>query len=146
MRKIFIVLMLAIAGIAGAHAQDAAEKAFIQDFLKGMSEGQDFSPEEGLQFAGAFLEGKNVILSYTIDEAALFGGTPVKKAFAQAGMDEQTFGRMMRQNMFEEDMEVDEIETFMKLKRYGYKLYFRLIGSQSKEQMNCRVEYEFFMP
>ena len=58
------------------------------------------------------------------------------------GVDEVSFGQMMREEMFSQKLDADERSGLQMLKGYGYKIYFRMIGSVSGETMNCRIEYE----
>ena len=75
MKKIIIVLILAIAGVAGVQAQNEVEQAFIKGFISGMDQELVSLNEDGMRYNGTFLEGKNIICSVTVDETQ-FGGMP----------------------------------------------------------------------
>lgn len=141
MKKIIIVLILAIAGVASVQAQNEVEQAFIKGFISGMDQELVSLNEDGMRYNGTFLEGKNIICSVTVDETQ-FGGMPMKQAFQMVGVDEVSFGQMMREEMFSQKLDAEERSGLQMLKGYGYKIYFRMIGSVSGETMNCRIEYE----
>lgn len=141
MKKIFIVLIFAIAGIAGAQAQNETDQAFINGFIEALDQELASLNEAGMRYSGTSLEGKNIICSIIVDEAQ-FGGTSMKVAFQMIGIDEETFGEMMRQEMFAQNFGADELAGLQMLKGYGYKIYFRIIGDPSGEKMNCKVDYE----
>ncbi len=141
MKKIFIVLILAIVGIAGAQAQNETEQVFINGFIEGLDHELASLNEAGMRYSGTSLEGKNIICSIIVDEAQ-FGGMSMKAAFQMIGIDEETFGEMMRKEMFAQNLGADELAGLQMLKGYGYKIYFRIIGTPSGEKMNCKVDYE----
>jgi hypothetical protein len=141
MKKIFIMLILAIAGVAGVQAQSEKEQAFIDGFIEGLDQELAALNEAGMIYDDTNLEGKNIICSIIVDEAQ-FGGMSMIAAFQMIGVDEETFGEMMRKEMFAQNLGTDERAGLQMLKDYGYKIYFRIIGSPSGEEMNCLVDYE----
>lgn len=141
MKKILIVLILAIVGITGAQAQNETEQVFINAFIEGMDKELASINGGGMRYSGTSLEGKNIICSIIVDEAQ-FGGMSVKAAFQMIGMDEETFGETMRKELFAQNFDADGLVGLQMLKGYGYKIYFRLIGDPSGEKMNCKVDYE----
>lgn len=141
MKKKLIVLILAIAGIVGAQAQETMEQAFIKGFISGMDEELATMKDDEMHYNGTFLEAKNIICSVTVDETQ-FGGMPMKQAFEMVGVTEESFGKMMREEMFSQTLNEDERTGLRMLKGYGYRIYFRMIGSVTGEVMNCRIDYE----
>lgn len=141
MKRFIIVLILAIAGMAGVKAQDDAEKALIKEFIKGIDEELASMNGDGMYYKGTTVEGKNIICSVFVDESE-FEGMPMKQAFALAGIDEDTFAAMMNEELFTQEMDEDELAGLLMLSEYGYKIYFRLIGTPSGERMNCLLDYE----
>ncbi len=135
------MLILAIAGVAGAQAQNETEQAFINGFIEGLDQELAALNEAGMIYDDTNLEGKNIICSIILDEAQ-FGGMSMIAAFQMIGVDEETFGEMMRKEMFSQNLGADERAGLQMLKDYGYKIYFRIIGSPSGEEMNCLVDYE----
>ena len=95
---------------------------------------------DGLTFKGASVEGRNFICAFTVDES-LLGGKPMKQAFSEAGMNEESFAQTMRELMFE-DMTAEDKAIFQSLKVYKYNLVYRLIGSSSGDQMDCVIRYQ----
>ena len=140
MKRFFIVLILAIAGIGGVKAQDDDERAFIKEFIESMDQELASLNGDGMYYNGTTVEGKNIICSVYVDESE-FDGIPMKQAFALAGIDENTFAEMMSAEMYKQDVDEDEIEALLMLSLYGYKIYFRLIGTPSGERMNCLIDY-----
>lgn len=118
------------------------EQAFVRDVLAGFNEDMPEMNGDGLTFREASVEGHNFICAFTVDEA-LFGGTPMKKAFAEAGMDEASFASSMKQLMFADMTQEDKI-IFSNLKVYKYNLVYRLIGNLSGDQMDCMIHYQEF--
>lgn len=118
------------------------EQAFVRDVLAGFNEDMPEMNGDGLTFREASVEGHNFICAFTVDEA-LFGGTPMKKAFAEAGMDETSFASSMKQLMFADMTQEDKI-IFSNLKVYKYNLVYRLIGNLSGDQMDCMIRYQEF--
>ena len=118
------------------------EQAFVNDVLAGFNEDMPEMNGDGLTFREASVEGHNFICAFTVDEA-LFGGTPMKKAFAEAGMDEASFASSMKQLMFADMTQEDKI-IFSNLKVYKYNLVYRLIGNLSGDQMDCMIRYQEF--
>lgn len=118
------------------------EQAFVRDVLAGFNEDMPEMNGDGLTFREASVEGHNFICAFTVDET-LFGGTPMKKAFAEAGMDEASFASSMKQLMFADMTQEDKI-IFSNLKVYKYNLVYRLIGNLSGDQMDCIIRYQEF--
>ncbi len=118
------------------------EQAFVRDVLAGFNEDMPEMNGDGLTFREASVEGHNFICAFTVDEA-LFGGRPMKKAFAEAGMDEASFASSMKQLMFADMTQEDKI-IFSNLKVYKYNLVYRLIGNLSGDQMDCMIRYQEF--
>lgn len=118
------------------------EQAFVRDVLAGFNEDMPEMNGDGLTFREASVEGHNFICAFIVDEA-LFGGTPMKKAFAEAGMDEASFASSMKQLMFADMTQEDKI-IFSNLKVYKYNLVYRLIGNLSGDQMDCMIRYQEF--
>ena len=141
MKKIFLALILAIAGIAGAQAQQSEEQAFVKGFIQGIDQELVALNEGGMNYIGTVLEGKNIVCKVAVDEQQ-FGGMSMKQAFQMVGVDEATFAEMMRTELFSQKLSADEREGLQLLKNYGYKVYFRLIGKPSGDVMNCKIDYE----
>ena len=118
------------------------EQAFVQGVLDGLNEEMPEMNGDGLTFKGASVEGRNFICAFTVDEA-LFGGTPMKKAFAEAGMDEASFAATMKGMMFA-DMTPEDKVVFANLRVYKYNIVYRLIGNPSGDQMDCMIQYQEF--
>ena len=141
MKKIFLVLILAIVGMAGAQAQSETEQAFVKGFIQGMDEELAALNEGGMKYIGTVVEGKNIVCKVTVDEQQ-FGGMSMKQAFQMVGVDEATFSEMMRAELFSQNLNADERAGLLMLKNYGYKIYFHLIGKPSGDMMNCKIDYE----
>ena len=116
------------------------EQAFVQGVLDGLNEEMPEMNGDGLTFKGASVEGRNFICAFTVDES-LLGGKPMKQAFSEAGMNEESFAQTMRELMFE-DMTAEDKAIFQSLKVYKYNLVYRLIGSSSGDQMDCVIRYQ----
>ena len=141
MKKFFLALILAVVGIAGAQAQQSEEQAFVNEFIKGIDQELVALNQGGMNYIGTVVEGKNIVCKVAVDEQQ-FGGTPMKQAFQMIGVDEATFSEMMQAELFSQKLSADEREGLQILKKYGYKVYFRLIGKPSGEVMNCKINYE----
>lgn len=138
------MLILAMAGVAGVQAQSEVEQAFIDGFIEGLDQELVYINGDGMRYDGTYLEGKNIICSIIVDESQ-YGGLSMRTAFQMVDIDEETFGEMMRKELFSQNIGADERAGLQMLKDYGYKMYFRMIGSPSGEKMNCRIEYEVLL-
>ena len=118
------------------------EQAFVRDVLAGFNEEMPEMNGDGLTFREASVEGRDFICVFSVDEA-LFGGTPMKKAFAEAGMNEASFASSMKGMMFA-DMTPEDKTIFANLRVYKYNIVYRLIGNPSGDQMDCMIRYQEF--
>jgi len=56
------------------------------------------------------------------------------------GMTEEDLAELMEDSMFESDAFNDD--DFEPLRKNKFNFVFRFIGSKSKDEMNCRLEYD----
>ena len=143
MKRIFVALIFAIAGIVGVQAQNETEAAFVKGFVQNVEERMSYLNGNSLRYNNTYVDGKDIICNVTMDEA-VYGNVPLKQAFMILGLNENTFGEAMTQELFKQKMTAEEKDGFRTLKGYGYKIYLRVTGSGSHDTMNCPINYESY--
>lgn len=115
-----------------------------QEILKIVEEGRSEltgKSEDGVTFKSIDIECHDIVITAEFDEKELPGGMTFKQACELSGMTEDFFAQGMKEEMFdpydEEDMEAAAI-----LRKYEYNIVFRLVGSISGEEMNCKIGYD----
>ena len=127
---------------AAEQEMSAFEQGFVEGFIEGMDEELSGIAEEGMQYSGTVVDGKRFICTFTVDES-LFGGLSMRQAFQYVGMTEEVFAQTMKTEM-QKSMTEQEAELMSTLSQLKYDLVFRLVGSESGEEMNCKIGHEEF--
>ena len=138
MKKIFFTLVCMVVMTIGAYAQQNVP-AEIKEFVQGMREECASSTDAEMECAGVKIEGQDIIVIFMIDESDLEGMT-MKDMFDLAGVTEKDLANMMRDD-FVNGLSANEQADIALLAKYKYNLVFRLMGKQSKTQINCKLNY-----
>lgn len=111
----------------------------IAAFIASANEELGGLSEEGMTYQGTKLEGKDIVVLIDVDES-IFYGMDLKTAFNMSGMTEEAFAQYMKAEMFR-GMDEEDRQQAAALREYEYNIVIRLTGSKSKEEMNCRINY-----
>lgn len=147
MKKLFFVATLAVALVfagckkSSSSSSSASTPKEVKEFIETIDEEMEEEDLEasGMSYEGIEIEGNDVVLTFELDESS-FEGMSFKDAFKMLGMSEDDLADIMKESMFESDAFVGD--DFKPLRKNKYNLVFRFKGSESKDEMNCRIEYD----
>lgn len=141
MKKLFFVATLTVALIFVGCKKSAPVPQDVKDFIETIDEeiGEENLEESGMSYEGINIEGNDVVMAFELDESE-FSGKSFKEAFKMLGMSEEDLADLMKESMFESD--AFNGDDFEPLRKNKFNLVFRFIGSKSKDEMNCRIEYD----
>lgn len=139
MRKIFFTLICLIAVTISAYAQENVPEP-IRILVQVMrDECDECVSDKEIECGGVKISGHDIVITYLMDESDLEGMT-IKQLFEVAGYTDQELANLFRNEFFSELTDDDKVEMAI-LSTYKYNLLFHLVGKQSKEEMNCRINY-----
>lgn len=141
MKKLFFVATLTVALIFVGCKKSASVPQEVKDFIETIDKeiAEEDLEESGMFYEGINIDGNDVVLTLEIDESK-FNGMSFKEAFKMLGMTEEDLAELMKESMFESDAFNDD--DFEPLRKNKFNFVFRFIGSKSKDEMNCRLEYD----
>jgi hypothetical protein len=138
MKKLFyLVALVAAVTLTACGGKKETPRAIQKIIEMGKAElvGQNI---EGMSFTDIFAEGEDIVMVAELNENYLPEGMTLKQVLELSGQDEATLGQMMVSNMEQEDYGYQAIGLF---RYYKYNFVFRMVGSNSGEQINCRVNW-----
>jgi hypothetical protein len=147
MKKVFCLIALVAAMIVPVHAQSprtATEAAFVNKFVKDLDEAMGTVSNDDMAYVNTTVEGKNIYCNLLVFEEQL-GGLSFREVFQMVGVTEEQLGQSMREDMYSEKLNEEEYKGLKIFHSYGYKIYLRLIGSVTGEQMDSRIDYEILL-
>ena len=136
MKKIFFTLICLIAVTIGAYAQEKVPEP-IRILVQEMRD--ECVSDKEIECGGVKISGHDIVITYLMEESDLAGMT-IKQLFESAGYTDQELANLFRNEFFGELTE-DDKEGLTILSTYKYNLLFHLVGKQSKEEVNCRINY-----
>lgn len=144
MKKLFYLVAL-VAAVTFTACGNKSEKANavpaeITEFIASADEELGAMNENGMSYQGTALEDHDIVVTIGVDES-MFYGMGMKAAFEMAGMTEDAFAQYMKAEMFS-NMDEKDMKDVEVLREYKYNIVFRLVGSESGDQMNCKIGYD----
>ena len=121
------------------HSSDELE--YVPEMIEIMNTHFANFNEEGYSFGGCVLEGKDIVCTLIVDESVLPAGKNLRQACQMVNVDEKAMSQMMKQKMYQEELDEDEELGFKILDKYNYRIIIRIIGEPSGETMNCILDY-----